>query len=165
MTKMRTALIALGAGTLAMFSLATYAGDADPSVGRALDSIGQKYEVDKDGDYKLVLGFDDNRTQLLFINSAVETLGDMKIREVWGVAATFPQGSPPKDLAVELMIDSSQKKLGGWQFKKMGDKLALVYVMQVDASLPAAQLKSVFTQCAIIVDEKEKAVTGGKDDY
>ena len=49
----------------------------------ALDAKGISYTVDSDGDYKIVLGTNDDRTQLAFVRSSTNEYGNMEIREIW----------------------------------------------------------------------------------
>ena len=66
---------------------------ADPAIARQLDSLKYKYEIDADGDYKLGFDMDNGRSQLAFVISAVESFGDMKVREVWAPAYRASEGS------------------------------------------------------------------------
>ena len=138
---------------------------ADPVVGLALDEVKAQYEVVEDGDYKLTIGFDDKRSQVVFVASAVESLDKLRVREVWAIANLYVPGNEPADVAVALLKDSAGKILGGWQLRDFGDRTGLVYCMQLPAGLDAAGLRTAYEQVAIIADEKEKEITGGKDEF
>lgn len=138
---------------------------ADPAVRLALDELKANYEIVDDGDYKLTIGFDDKRSQVVFVSSAVETLGKMTVREVWAIANLYVPGNEPAELAVELLKDAAGKILGGWQLREFGDRTGLVYCMQLPAGIDAVGLRTAYEQTAVIVDEKEKEITGGKDDF
>lgn len=139
--------------------------NADPAVGLTLDEVKANYEIVEDGDYKLTVGFDDKRSQVVFVSSVVETLGKMPIREVWSIANLYVPGNETADVAVALLKDAAGKILGGWQLRDFGDRLGLIYCMQVPAGLDAEGLRTAYQQTAIIADEKEKELTGGKDDF
>ena len=51
---------------------------ADARIKAALDRKNVDYEIDDDGDFRIIFPTDDdgNRTQLVFVNSAVEKYGD-----------------------------------------------------------------------------------------
>ena len=138
---------------------------ADPAVRLVLDELKASYEVVDDGDYKLTIGFDDKRSQVVFVSSAVETLGKMTVREVWAIANLYVPGNEPAELAVGLLKDAAGKILGGWQLREFGDRTGLVYCMQLPAGIDAVGLRTAYEQTAVIADEKEKEITGGKDDF
>ncbi len=160
-------LLAMGAPALAGAPADDAANlpKADPAVGLALDELKANYEVVDDGDYKLTIGFDDKRSQVVFVSSVVETLGKMTVREVWAIANLYVPGNEPAELAVELLKDAAGKILGGWQLREFGDRTGLVYCMQLPAGIDAVGLRTAYEQTAVIVDEKEKEITGGKDDF
>lgn len=160
-------LLAMGTSALA----GTPSDDAadlpkgDPAVRLVLDELKASYEVVDDGDYKLTIGFDDKRSQVVFVSSAVETLGKMTVREVWAIANLYVPGNEPSELAVALLKDAAGKILGGWQLREFGDRTGLVYCMQLPAGIDAVGLRTAYEQTAVIADEKEKEITGGKDDF
>ena len=60
----------------------------DSSVKRKLDSVGQKYEVDKDGDFKLSFSFkEDKRTQIVFIEGTSSEIAGITVRNVFAPVA------------------------------------------------------------------------------
>ncbi|HFF6218866.1 TPA: hypothetical protein ACGCHS_004477, partial [Stenotrophomonas maltophilia] len=66
----RTLLPALLLG-LAATGSAVAAPEADKSVARHLDKLGYTYEIDEDGDYRLVFDVEGDRTQMVYVRSAV----------------------------------------------------------------------------------------------
>lgn len=57
---------------------------SDERVQKALDQEGWNYEVDSDGDFKLVVTFNGtDRSQLVYVISRTSSIRDMEIREVW----------------------------------------------------------------------------------
>ena len=55
----------------------------DVRVKDALDTVGLNYEVDEDNDFKLVIEFDDTRSQVVLVSSDTYRLDELEIREVW----------------------------------------------------------------------------------
>ncbi len=51
------------------------AADADKAVARHLDKLGYTYEVDEDGDYRMVFDVEGDRTQMVYVRSSVEDFG------------------------------------------------------------------------------------------
>ena len=58
----------------------------DPRVKRMLDALELKYSSDDDGDFQVVVEFEDGRSQLAYINSDTQFMNDFEIRELWSVA-------------------------------------------------------------------------------
>ena len=131
----------------------------DARVRRLLDEIGWKYDVDGDGDFKMTFRFEDDRTQLVYINSNTERLDDMEIREVWSPG--FRTDKPINaQVAQELLLENRVKKLGAWRLIPAAeDKYIAVFAAHIDAATDAATLKSVVRVLSVTADEREKVVT------
>ncbi|WP_303746391.1 hypothetical protein [Stenotrophomonas pigmentata] len=150
------ALLALAATA----SGSAFAGEPDRAVGRVLDTLKYKYEVDSDGDYQLVFEMDDDRTQLVFVRSTVETYGSHHVREIWspGYKSEGPQFSAL--IANRLLEDSNDSKLGGWV--KQGD--VAMFVVKVDADASAEVISDAIDAAAKSADAIELEMTS-KDEY
>ncbi|HEX7991101.1 MAG TPA: hypothetical protein VF513_13190 [Stenotrophomonas sp.] len=150
------ALLALAAAA----SGSAFAGEPDRAVGRVLDTLKYKYEVDSDGDYQLVFEMDDDRTQLVFVRSTVETYGSHHVREIWspGYKSEGPQFSAL--IANRLLEDSNDSKLGGWV--KQGD--VAMFVVKVDADASAEVISDAIDAAAKSADAIELEMTS-KDEY
>ena len=134
---------------------------ADPAIARQLDSLKYKYEIDADGDYKLGFDMDNGRSQLAFVISAVESFGDMKVREVWAPAYRASEGSEfPVAVANRLLEDSQSSKLGGGV--KHGDTAVFVVKLAADAS--QGQLDDAIDFVLRTADQMELELTG-KDEF
>ena len=152
--------------SIALLALATaaagsaFAGEPDAAVGRVLDTLKYKYEVDSDGDYQLVFEMDDDRTQLVFVRSNVETYGSHNVREIWspGYKSSSPQF--PALVANRLLEDSNDSKLGGWV--KQGD--VAMFVVKVDANASAEVVSDAIDAAAKSADAIELEMTS-KDEY
>jgi len=150
------ALLALAAAA----SGSAFAGEPDRAVGRVLDTLKSKYEVDSDGDYQLVFEMDDDRTQLVFVRSTVETYGSHHVREIWspGYKSEGPQFSAL--IANRLLEDSNDSKLGGWV--KQGE--VAMFVVKVDADASAEVISDAIDAAAKSADAIELEMTS-KDEY
>jgi len=163
---MRHALPACAALVLALsVAFAVDAADApvpDPGIKAKLDALHYSYELDEDGDYKLVFEYEDKRSQLVYIRTPVDTYGKFRIREIWSPAYKAPSGEEfPAAVANRLLVDSNQNKLGGWV--KQGPHA--VYVVKLAADASADELKDALDAAGIAADEMEAALTPGKDDF
>lgn len=150
------ALLALLAGVAGSAS----ATEPDRAVGRLLDGLEYKYEIDKDGDYQLVFEMDGDRTQLVFVRSNVETYGSHHVREIWSPGYKSASAQFPALVANRLLEDSNDSKLGSWV--KQGD-LAM-FVVKIDADATAQVLSDAIDAAAKTADAIELELTS-KDEY
>ena len=147
---------------LAAAGSATAAGKPDSAVGKKLEAQGLKYEVDEDGDYKLLFETKDDRSQIVWVRSPVETLGGMRIREVLSIGGKLEKVKEAGDLAAQAaltagaMLKSGDQKLGGWVLKPSGDASVFYYVAQIPADLGADDLGVVARAVARSADEFEE---------
>ncbi len=135
-------------------------GTADARVAAALDELGLAYEVDDDGDFKVVFEFEeDGRSQLAYINSATERFELFEIREIWSPgyksAALFTA-----EVANRLLEDSFEKKLGAWQAMTSKNLHVAVFAAKVAADSDAASLQACLRLVLITADEMEKELLG-----
>lgn len=147
----------LAAALLALAPPPSSAGDA--SVEARLDARGIKYEVDGDGDYKVVVSYKaENRTQLVFVSGATESIQGLQVREVFS-----PAGKVGADAiagkALALLEGSRTLKIGAWEVA--GD--VLYYVIKLPDSVDAAQLEAAIDIAAETADNKEIELSGDKD--
>ncbi len=167
MRNMRRTVLWCALGALAVAILPARAADkADPRVKAMLDKLALKYEVDDDHDYKLTFNFDDQRSQVCFINSDTETIGKMAIREVWAIAAII-KGPVPQETCEKLLQASRKYKLAAWEMdqEEDGDNRAIVLVAKVPVTADETTWKAAITMVAAEADEMEKVITEGKDDF
>lgn len=129
---------------------------ADAAVGRQLDELGYRYEVDDDGDYKMLFDLDKGRSQLAFVISGIEEFGDLRVREVWAPAYRSAEASFPAGIANRLLEDSHASKLGSWV--KQGD--IAVFVVKLDANASTGQLEAAIDYVLRAADQMEAELTG-----
>lgn len=137
--------------------LPAHAGDA--SVESRLDARGIKYEVDGDGDYKVVVSYKaEDRTQLVFVSGATESIQGLLVREVFS-----PAGKVGADAiagkALALLNESRTLKIGAWEIA--GD--VLYYVIKLPDNVDATQLEAAIDIAAETADNKEIELSGDKD--
>jgi hypothetical protein len=133
------------------------ASGPDQRVEKALKKLGLKYTVDKDGDFKLILATQGDRSQVVFINSDTETLRKMEIREIWSPAAKF-SSTPPSALSQALLEKNGSFKIGSYAYKKAGDVYVLVFHAQISANASAEELLSVVIGVAGVADATESDI-------
>ncbi len=145
---------------LALFASATaLAADADPAIEAQLQELGYDYEVDEDGDYKLVFSLGDSgRSQLAYVRSAVENYGNYRVREVWSPAYQALDGDFDAAVANRLLEASDSLKLGGWV--KQGPHA--VFVVKIPADASTAQLDDALEAAINTADEMEQELEADK---
>ena len=136
------------------------AATPDKAVGRVLDTLKYPYEVDEDGDYKLVFDVEGDRTQLVFVRSAVEEYGKHRIREIWSPG--YKHSTPELDARVanRLLENSGEMILGGW----VRQKSMAMFVVKVDANASADALSEAIEAAMNTADAMELELTG-TDEY
>jgi hypothetical protein len=132
----------------------------DPRVKRILDSLNIHYSVDQDGDFELAIAFEDGRSQLAFVNSETQTIGDFEIREVWSVGYVT-QGFMDIDTANTLLLENDLMKIGSWRLKQVDDNtFAAAYCIQIAADCDPQSLVNTLNLVLKVADGMEEKLTG-----
>jgi hypothetical protein len=132
----------------------------DPRVKRILDSLDIHYSVDQDGDFEVAVAFEDGRSQLAFVNSDTQLIGDFEIREVWSVGYVT-QGFLDIDTANTLLLENDLMKLGSWRLKEVDENtFAAVYCIQIAADCDPQSLINALNIVLEISDAMEEKLTG-----
>lgn len=134
----------------------------DNSVKRRLDAVGQKYEVDKDGDFKMTFTFtEDKRSQIVFVSGApYEVAGGVQVRNVFAPVAKVAEDNIA-GRAMDLLKDNNGYKIGAYEIE---GSLVLLSIKLPDNATPQ-QLQKAVQMAASVADEKEKAISGARDTY
>ncbi|MCS7189289.1 MAG: hypothetical protein RMJ66_05960 [Bacteroidia bacterium] len=137
----------------------------NPKIKSLLDKAGLKYSVDSDGDFKLVFqDEDDKRSQLIFIMSAMETMGEEAIVEIWSPAYRRPEIS--SEVLLKLLQNSTNRKIGSWEVHKTSENLVAVFKAKIPlSSLTPAFLKAVCIGIATTADDMEEELSPGSDEF
>lgn len=140
-------------------------GEFDSRIKELLDQTSLKYEIDEDGDFKLLYEYDDGRSHVVFINSATETYGGMEIREIWAVGYMPPEEGDrvPSEVSDNLIRANALTKMGAWQIQKMDDQEVGVFRAMVSASANEAVIVDTLKLVGITADEKEAELLGSDD--
>lgn len=169
----------LGIATVALSVSALAAPPADQRIKAQLDSLGYKYDMTSDNDYKLVpLQIEQTgtkadgtaiwRTQLVYVDSNTEKYGSLEIREV--LAPAYLGDCPiSASISDRLLHDNNTLKFGAWRSVdvKTGQnagKCLAMFAAQIPANADAETLRSTIKDVATVADKTEKELTG-TDDY
>lgn len=141
------------------------ASQEDVRVRKALDASGLKYNSLSNGIFRLEFGYDDGRSQLVFVSSGTETLGAYEVREVWSLAFRSSETCPSPNVLLKIMEDSRRKKIGSWELQReeKGNGCSVRFTAKIPADCSAQVLKDVLRGTAKSADEMEKELTA-KDD-
>jgi hypothetical protein len=132
----------------------------DPRVKRLLDTLELKYSVDNDGDFKVMVEFEDGRSQAAFINSQTEAFGDFEIRELWS-AAYVSEGYLDIDTANTLLMKNFELKIGSWRLIPAGNNTFLVaFCVQIAAECDPNSFWRALAFVLGTADEMEAKLTG-----
>lgn len=134
---------------------------ADNAMKAKLEVLGQKFEIDKDGDFKMVFSFsEDKRSQVVYIAGTASELGPIKIREIFSPVAKL-KDDKIGEKALQLLADNAKFKIGA--FEVQGDFLVFNVKLNEDAS--GDQLWRAISSTAVLADEKEKELSGARDTF
>ena len=133
----------------------------DARIKQQLDAIGYEYEVDDDGDYKLVFDTEEERSQLVFVISNVNKYGTHTVREIWSPAYQSTGNDFPALVANKLLEDSGENKLGAWVKQ---DDMA-IYVVKIAADASSDELEDAIEFAVKIADQMEVVLTDGADEF
>ncbi|WP_146517215.1 hypothetical protein [Stenotrophomonas maltophilia] len=136
------------------------AADADKAVARHLDKLGYTYEVDEDGDYRMVFDVEGDRTQMVYVRSSVEDFGTHNTREIWSPAYNAKTKQFPVAVANRLLEDSQDAKMGGW----VKQDTTAMFVVKIDADATADQLSDAIDAAIRTADAMELELTK-KDEF
>ncbi len=141
------------------------AAGADPRVKSLLEEAGLRYEVDGDGDYRVIIAFpdDNNRTQLVFIMSKTNQLRHMEVRDVWSVGYMGRQALSPQALR-NLLEENGRLVLGQWSVGGQQGTEVAIFRIRMDARSDAQTLRTIVELVAGTADEMEKKLMGANSD-
>ena len=134
---------------------------ADARIRPQLDQLGINYDIDEDGDYRVLYETKGGRTQIAFVRSKTYQLNDLEIREIWSIAYVAPDGNIPMPIANMLLEDSFIRKLGAW-VKYEGSAM---FVAKISAK---ADNKTLLTALEVVLntaDEIEEKLSGATDAF
>ncbi len=134
---------------------------ADARVRKALEALEIKYEIDSDGDFRVLFEMGEGRSQLAIVRSMTTEYRNLEVREIWSVGYKSEGEKFPADVANALLEDTFPKKLGAWA--KM-DNLA-IFVVKFAADCDNETLLSCLKLALEAADTMEEKFTGDKDEF
>lgn len=140
----------------------------DPVMKATLEDLKLNYEIGPRGDFKLIFEVEGGRTQLLFIQSEMESYAGTDIREIWSPIMKV-QGPLEAGLANQLLEDSQDRKIGGWQVVNLGgeegqEERLVVYAIKMPDPKDPQVLYRMIQAVMLSADEMEEKLTK-KDEF
>lgn len=132
---------------------------------KALDKADLVYEIDSDGDFKLVVKVPDNRTQLVYVYSNTLTYDNVEVRTIMSPAlvADTDEALTPETMRL-LLVDNFENKMGAWEVVERPDGgIVIQYVVKPPADMGSEDLRSLIGLAAIAADMIEQQITDGDD--
>ena len=129
------------------------ASAADPALEALLKAADIPFEVDDDGDYKIVYEWSkDKRSQLVYVGGTPETFADTPVYDVFAPALAVGEDGLSAEDANEMMKASGSLKLGAWE--RRGD--GAYFAIKVPAGkLTAEQFDKILSLAAETADNFE----------
>ncbi|GAA5008958.1 hypothetical protein FNZ56_02830 [Pseudoluteimonas lycopersici] len=130
-----------------------HARAADATIESLLKQADTPYEVDKDGDYKIVIEWTkEKRSQLVYVGGTPETFADTPVYDVFAPALAAGEDGLSAEDANELLKASGSLKLGAWELRGDGAYFAI----KVPAGkLTAEQFDKILSLAAETADNFE----------
>ena len=155
---MRIAVLALA---LLLAIAAPTARAANPALEALLKSAGITYEIDADGDYKVVVEWtQEKRSQLAFVSSEVEDLEGLKLYTLMSPARILPETGIDPALAKRLLSDNATYKVGAWEIAGRN----LYFTSKFPTTITPEQLHALVFTTTEVADNLEMELDPGKDD-
>ena len=155
------ARLVLGTCTAAalMAPLPTQAKDS--ALKRRLDGVGQKYEIDKDGDFKITLSFtEDKRSQIVFVSGAPCEVAGVQVRNIFSPAAKVAEdGIAGK--ATDLLKANNGYKTVAYEIESN----FLMLSLKIPEAASGEQLQKAIRLAASVADDKEKEQSASRDTF
>lgn len=154
----RPGLIVVGLMTMILAISAAHA--ADTRVQEALEERGIPFEIDDDGDFRVVFTWQqDDRTQLVIISSSTQMVGDVEIREVRSAGFSSTEELPCSTARL-LLSENTSFKIGAWETVTIAGQTMVFFTARVRADSTPAQLVTAAQIAGSYADELEKQLLG-----
>jgi len=131
----------------------------DPRIATALQELGICYDSDSEGNFYMLVEFDDNRFQQVCIRSRTQEFLGVEMREIFSVALVSP-GILDARTSNFLLRENLQKNLGAWAILHGSESQTAIYTAKVSSSLPSRMLSEILAYLAETADGVEQRLSG-----
>lgn len=131
----------------------------DPRIANALQELGISYDSDPEGNFYMLVEFDDNRFQQVCIRSRTQEFLGVEMREIFSVALVST-GILDARTSNFLLRENLQKNLGAWAILHGSESQTAIYTAKVSSSLPSRILFEILAYLAETADGVEQRLSG-----
>lgn len=124
----------------------------DPAIVEQLTELGYEYEMDEEGDFRLLFDMGEERSQFVWIRNRTYSADGVAMRDVWSYALELPGKYVSVKLASRLLLESWEGIMGGWA----RDGEYVVYMVKLPADAAAAKLDAAIGEAIRAADALEK---------
>lgn len=133
--------------------------EVDAQAKAALEEAGLKYRTDSDGDFKVVMREDGDRSQQVFVGSKRHKVGNSELRSIFSYVHV---GDMPDPKIMAYCLEQNGKiAYGSWrlQVDHESQKAALVFGVNLDADADPDELRLMIELAARFGDELEQKLS------
>ncbi len=131
----------------------------DTTVEAKLEAKGTPYVVDDDGDYRIEVSLDGDRTQMVWVRSVIYETRSMRVRELWTYGMRSNTDRMSGKVANLLLARNPELIVGSWS-RINGNAL---YILRIDADANADTLDNAIDIAAWEGDDMERKLVKGDD--
>ena len=134
----------------------------DPRVLQVVKQSGLRYQIDGDGDVRLMMGLPGGRSQVVFINSNTSKIGDLEIREIWSVGFKLSSAPSPQIRAKMLSLNANYK-VGFWSIKQVGPIHIGIFTVKLPPIISTDVMKTIVQVVSTTADSFERETLSSDD--
>lgn len=135
---------------------------APAHIGKMLDQLKIKYEIDDDKDYSIIFRYNsEDRSQLVFVDAVTETVNETEVRAIFAPAADIKKSPLSSVETTKLLVETGNLKWGQWEVR--GNYL--YFTIKLVEPIAPKQLEAALKLAAEVADNKEIELSGKKDAY
>ncbi|GAB4216743.1 MAG: hypothetical protein OHK0012_19650 [Synechococcales cyanobacterium] len=136
----------------------------DLRVKHLLNELDIQYSLTQQGRFRVLVRFDDGRSQVAFIDSDTYEFAGFEIREVWSIAHIFP-GMPDSSAMLRLLMHNEVVKIGSWRIiERDAEEFLAVFSAPIAADTDPRSLQGVLRAVLQTADAMEQELNG-EDDF
>ncbi len=130
---------------------------SDARLKKGVDSTELKYLVHADGYVKILIGLDDDRSQMVIISSKTSSYRSLEKRELTSAVALLPKSKVTIAMLLRLMSESNTMKFGSYVVEERSSGQVLIkFNATVSPDAGARELKAAIALVAMAADRAER---------
>ncbi|MBK1647569.1 hypothetical protein [Rhabdochromatium marinum] len=133
------------------------------SIQEQLDAAGIAYKINDGGTIWLIQSVNNGRTQLTFIATAANPIGEITMRDIWSVGYLSTDDALSVETTMQLLKDNAANHLGAWELGSFVGKAAGIFRARIPAETDWQTLATIIKQVSTTADSKERELMGGDE--